>query len=139
MDNRLERLFDGYGQSLSALEMRRVAHLYSDDFIAAGPKGVISQSRKEFLDNADKAAEFYRGIGQQKAEMKAATETWYSEHYAMVTIHWAVTFKTLPTPVEFDVSYLVQMTDDTPKIILYISHEDEGEKMKELGLQESAA
>lgn len=139
MDKRIDQLFNGYGQSFSALEMRRVAELYSDHFIAAGPKGVISQSRSEFLDNADKAAEFYRAVGQQKAELKAATETWYSEHYVMVTIHWAVTFKTLPKAVEFDVSYLVQLTDETPKIILFISHEDEGEKMKELGLQQSAA
>jgi hypothetical protein len=52
----------------------------------------------------------------------------------MVTIHWAVQFRTLPQPVELDVSYLVQLTDETPKIILFISHEDEQEAMARLGL-----
>ncbi len=42
-------------------------------------------------------------------------ETWFGEDYVMVTIHWGVTFETLDKPVEFDVSYLVQLTDETPK------------------------
>lgn len=134
MDPRLEQLFDGYGRAFTALEMRRVAGLYATNFVAAGPKGVISQDRETFLANADKAAEFYRSVGQKSAEMKAAKETWFGDKYAMVTIHWAVTFASLAKPVEFDVSYLVQLTDDTPKIILYISHEDEQETMQKLGL-----
>ncbi|MGV3651215.1 MAG: hypothetical protein ACO1OK_07295, partial [Devosia sp.] len=122
MDKRIAQMFEGYGQSFSAMEMRRVAALYADHFIAAGPKGIISQSRTEFLDNADAAAEFYKSVGQQKAELRRITETWYSEHYVMATVHWAVYFKKLPEPVEFDVSYLVQLTHEHPKIILFISH-----------------
>ena len=49
-------------------------------------------------------------------------------------------FKTLEQgePVEFDVSYLVQLTDEKPKIILFISHEDEQETMKKLGVLKAA-
>ena len=134
MDKRIEALFRDYGRSFSALEMRRIAGLYSEDFVAAGPKGVISQSREEFLKNADKAAEFYKSVGQVSAEIVSANETWFSENYVMVTIHWAAKFKSLDKPVEFDVSYLVQLTDPAPKIILFISHEDEQEAMKKLGI-----
>jgi len=134
MDKRIEELFRDYGKSFSALEMRRIAGLYAEQFVAAGPKGVISQGRDAFLDNADKAAEFYRSVGQESAALLSARETWFGEHYVMVTIHWGVRFKSLPEPVEFDVSYLVQLTDATPKIILFISHEDEQEMMQQLGL-----
>jgi hypothetical protein len=134
MDPRIERLFADYGKSFDALEMRRVAQLYAKDFVAAGPKGTISQSRDTFLANADKAAEFYRSVGQESAEMRSARETWFGDKYAMVTIHWAVRFKTILQPVEFDVSYLVQLTDEKPQIILFISHEDEEEAMRKLGL-----
>lgn len=138
MDNRIEALFKDYGKAFSAMEMRRIAGLYGKDFVAAGPKGVISQSREEFLNNADKAAEFYRSVGQESAEIVSAKESWFSENYVMVTIHWAAKFKTLARPVEFDVSYLVQLTDDEPKIILFISHEDEQEVMKKLGVLKAA-
>ena len=54
----------------------------------------------------------------------------------MVTVHWAVKFeKTGEQVIEFDVSYIVQETNDMMKIILFISHEDEEEAMKKLGLQ----
>lgn len=134
MDQRLEKLFADYGKSFSALEMRRIAGLYAEQFVAAGPKGVISQGRDEFLDNADKAAEFYRSVGQEAATALATRETWFGEFYAMVTIHWGVRFRSLRDLVEFDVSYLVQLTDETPRIILFISHEDEQETMQKLGL-----
>ena len=138
MDSRLQKLFDGYGKSFSALEMRRVADLYSENFVAAGPKGVISQTREEFLANSDKAAAFYRSVGQQSAEIRSAKETWFGDKYVMVTIHWAVAFEKLDKPAEFDVSYLVQLTDESPKIILFISHEDEQETMKKLGVLKAA-
>jgi hypothetical protein len=134
MDKRLEKLFADYGKSFSALEMRRVAGLYSENFVAAGPRGVISQTRDAFLANADKAAAFYKQVGQESAEMKSAKETWFGDKYVMVTIRWAARFKTLDQPVEFDVSYLVQLTGETPQIILFISHEDEQEAMAKLGL-----
>ena len=138
MDKRIEQLFAEYGRSFSALQLQKTAGLYADDFIAAGPKGIISQKREEFLSNAGKAAEFYRSVGQQSAEALAMKETWFGDDYVMVTIHWGVTFEKLDRPVEFDVSYLVQLTDETPRIILFISHEDEEELMKKLGLLNAA-
>jgi hypothetical protein len=138
MDKRIQKLFADYGKSFSALALQDTAKLYADDFIAAGPKGIISQTRAEFMKNAKTAAEFYRSVGQERAEAKSMKETWFSDNYVMVTIHWAVTFKTLDRPAEFDVSYLVQLTGDEPKIILFISHEDEQEMMKSLGVLKAA-
>ena len=138
MDTRIEKLFADYGKSFSALALQDTAQLYADDFIAAGPKGIISQKREVFLKNAGKAAEFYRSVGQKSAKALSMKETWFGEDYVMVTIHWGVTFETLDKPVEFDVSYLVQLTGETPKIILFISHEDEEEMMQELGLTKAA-
>jgi hypothetical protein len=137
-DKRIKALFEDYGKAFSALALQKTAHLYADDFIAAGPNGIISQKREEFIKNADKAAEFYRKVGQERAEIKSMKETWFGDDYAMVTIHWAAYFKTLDKPAEFDVSYLVQLTDEKPRIILFISHEDEEETMKELGLLNAA-
>lgn len=134
VDKRIEALFRDYGKGFSALELGKTAHLYADTFVAAGPKGVISTTKDEFLKNADKAAEFYKSVGQERAEIRSMKETWFGEDYVMVTIHWAAFFKTLDKPAEFDVSYLVHVGGDKPKIILFISHEDEEEAMKKLGL-----
>jgi len=139
MDERIKALFEDYEKSFSALELQKQAKLFAENFIAAGPKGIISNTRNEFIKNADKAADFYRKVGQQSAQAESMKETWFGDKYAMVTVHWAAHFKSLPKPVEFDVSYLVQLTDDKPKIILFMSHGDEEEAMKDLGLLDKAA
>ena len=68
-------------------------------------------------------------------------ETPISDAYSFVTVHWGATFKkTGDKPIEFDVTYVLQKTDpQKPKIIMFITHQDEEEAMKELGLVKDAA
>lgn len=50
-----------------------------------------------------------------------------------MTVHWASKFKAAADPIEYDVIYLVQVTDEHPKTVLLIMHQDEQEAMKALG------
>ena len=55
----------------------------------------------------------------------------------MVTVHWGVTFgKTGDEMTEFDVTYIIQETGAEPKIIMFITHQDEQEAIKKLGAGE---
>ena len=131
----IKKLFREYEKAFNSLDTRKNAKLMADTFISAGPKGTIAQSKKEFLNMAGKAAAFYKKVGQTGAKILSMKEYPLSDSYTMVTVHWGVTFKkTGRKPVEFDVSYLVQHTESKPKIILFISHQDEQEAMKKLGL-----
>ena len=92
-----------------------------------------------FVEKAEEAAGFYRSIGQKSARIISKEVIHISNEYCLVTVHWSVIFeKTGEQPVEFDVSYLVQEIQDEMKIILFISHEDEMEAMKKLGLKPEA-
>ena len=134
-NNSLHELFTEYEKSFAALDIKKRAGFFSDTFISAGPRGAIAQSKAEVLKLADRAAEFYKGVGQTSAKILSLQETAVSDEYSMVRVHWGVTFKkTGDTMIEFDVSYLVQKIGPEPKIILFIAHEDEEEAMKELGL-----
>ena len=64
------------------------------------------------------------------------SETDISDAYTMVTVHWGVTFrKTGDRPIEFDVTYVIQKTEaEHPKIIMFVTHQDEDQAMKDLGL-----
>lgn len=138
MDTRIATLFEDYGKSFDAPALRRVAQLYAEQFIAAGPTGSVVQTREAFISGADEAAAHFRSVGQQSAAILDARETWYGERHVMVTIHWGARFKSLVEPVEFDVSYLVQLTDEAASIIAFISHEDEQELLEKLGLTPAA-
>ena len=133
----IERLFMEYEKAFNDLDIRRNAEMFTDSFISAGPKGAIAQGQKDFLEKAAQAAQFYKSIGQTSAKIISKNIVPISDQYAMVTIHWGVTFKkTGDELIEFDVSYIVYLAGEEPKIILFIAHQDEEEAMKKLGLLE---
>jgi hypothetical protein len=131
----VRKLFSEYEKAFSALDIERSAGFFTDTFVSAGPKGIITNSKAELLKSARKAADFYRSVGQTSAKILSIVEETITPQYSMVKVHWGVTFKkTEDRLIEFDVSYLLQKIGETPKIILFIAHQDEQKAMQELGL-----
>jgi hypothetical protein len=134
-DESVRKLFVEYEKAFDALDFSKSAEFFADSFISAGPRGVIAQSKAEFLKLAHQAADFYRSVGQTSARILSMDETSISNEYSMVKVHWGVTFrKTGDKMIEFDVTYFVQKTGNEPKIIMFIAHQDEQKAMQELGL-----
>lgn len=135
----LDTLFKQYEEAFNRLDLKAITGYYADTFISAGPKGTISQNKKEFTEKAEQAASFYRSVGQKSARIVSKRVMPISNNYSMVVVRWGVTFEqTGSRQFEFDVSYIIQETGDDPKIILFISHEDEEVAMKKLGLHPKA-
>ena len=131
----LDRLFKQYEKAFDKLDLKTITGFYADTFISAGPKGTIAKSKKEFAAKAGEAADFYRSAGQNSARIISKRIMPICNLYSIVVIRWGVTFeKTGTRPVEFDVTYIVKETGTDPRIILFISHEDEEQAMKKLGL-----
>lgn len=130
----IQQLFSDYENAYNKLDLRTQVGAFADNFVMAGPKGVISQTQDDFIKNADKAIEFYRSVGMNSARILSMKESPISEQYTMVLIHWGVTFeKTGDKMEEFDVSYIVHNAAGHPEIIMAIAHQDEDEAMKKLG------
>ena len=136
----LDTLFKQYEEAFDKLDLKAIASYYADTFISAGPKGTISQNKKEFIEKAEQAASFYRSVGQTSARIVSKRVMPISNYYSMVVVRWGVTFEqTGSKQIEFDVSYIIQESGNDPKIILFIAHEDEEVAMKKLGLQPKMA
>jgi hypothetical protein len=133
MDAKLQKLFEEYQKAYSALDLETTAKFFSDTFISAGPKGTMAQSRADFESWAKEAAAFYRKMGLVSGKILSSNEIPLADHHSVVTVHWGVWFrKTGDTPIEFDVSYIVDKTGPEPKIVMFIAHQDEEEAMEKL-------
>ena len=131
----MDQLFRRYEEAFNTLDLKTISGFYADTFISAGPKGVIAQSKTEFEKKAEQAVEFYRSVGQNSARIVSKRVIPICNEYSIVVIRWGVTFeRTGNRLIEFDVSYIVYEKNSSPQIILFISHEDEEEAMKKLGL-----
>lgn len=130
----LDILFKQYESAFNKLDLKTISGFYADTFISAGPKGTITQSKTEFDKKAKEAVEFYKSVGQNSARIISKRTMPISNEYSMVVIRWGVTFeKTGSKMIQFDVSYFVREIDE-PRIIMFISHEDEQSAMEKLGL-----
>jgi hypothetical protein len=132
----LTALFAEYEKAFSSLDLERSASFYAESFIAADPNGSkVFKNDARFRAEGEQQGTFYKRIGMTSARIISLAETPISRQYSLVKVHWGATSeKTADTLIEFDVSYLVQQTGDKPKIILYVSHEDEQRALTELGL-----
>jgi len=132
----LDALFKEYETAFDKLDVKTISGYCADSFISAGPKGSITQSRKDYEKKAEQATKFYKSVGRNSAKIISKRVMPICNDYSMVVVRWGVTFdKTGNKLIEFDTSYIIQETGSEPKIILLISHEDEEEAMKKLGLQ----
>ncbi len=133
--DKLEKLFNEYEHCFGKLDFKKMTALFSDSFISAGRKGTLAENKKQFIQKAAEASTFYQQLGMNSAKILSRYELSISDNYSMVTIHWGVSFKkTGDQKVEFDVSYIVQKIGDDPRIIMMITHQDEEEKMRSLGI-----
>ena len=134
-DESIKAIFAEYEKAFASLDFKKSAGFFADIFISAGPRGVIAQSKAEFIKLANEAADFYRQVGQTSAKIISADETPISNEYSMVKVHWGATFKkTRDILIEFDVSYFIFRSVPEPKIIMFIAHQDEQRAMRDLGL-----
>ncbi len=135
MTDVIKKLFAEYEKAFNALDVEKQVPLFAEHFISAGLRGSIALRRDEFARMAGEAAKFYRSVGQTSAKILSMEETAISSEYSMVKVHWGVTFeKTGKKLIEFDVTYFIQKTGPEPRIIMFITHQDEEKAIKELGL-----
>ena len=134
--DQLDTLFKEYETAFDKLDVKTISGYCADSFISAGPKGSITQSRKDYEKKAEQATKFYKSIGRNSAKIISKRVMPICNDYSMVVVRWGITFdKTGNKLIEFDTSYIIQEIGSEPKIILLISHEDEEAAMKKLGLQ----
>ena len=134
--DQLDTLFKEYESAFDKLDVKTISGYCADSFISAGPKGSITQSRKDYEKKAEQATKFYKSVGRNSAKIISKRVMPICNDYSMVVVRWGITFdKTGNKLIEFDTSYIIQEIGDEPKIILLISHEDEEEAMKKLALQ----
>ncbi|HMK20659.1 MAG TPA: hypothetical protein VK492_20805 [Chitinophagaceae bacterium] len=136
--DQLDTLFKEYETAFDKLDVKTISGYCADSFISAGPKGSITQSRKDYEKKAEQATKFYKSVGRNSAKIISKRVMPICNDYSMVIVRWGITFDKTGTKIrEFDTSYIIQETGSEPKIILLISHEDEEEVMKKLALQKT--
>lgn len=131
-----KKFFDDYVKWGDENNAQKVADAYADHFIFADPNGIMPmENNKELVAKYADIDEHYQKVGRTGTYIVSVDTTELDALHYLVKVKFGMTFqKTGDEMITFDISYIIRVVDGTPKILLYISHEDEMKLLKEKGL-----
>lgn len=131
----IERFFEDYARALVSLDPDEITQAYADDFLAAGP-GFLAPAKNDadFRTNILRGAEFYRGLQATDANVVFLEEHGLDELHALAKVRWSFRREDGSEIVATDFSYVIREIDGVPKIVMFISHQDEQALFRERGL-----
>ena len=134
----IREFFARYEQGANSFDPDLVCSQYTAEFMGGGPNGVVCGKNDENLRNAiAKRHSFFQEIGFRSAKVLDVEETPLDEHYTMAKVYWNMVFEKEPGhPLDFKfyVTYFLFDPGSGPKVVFWISHDDEWKVMQEAGL-----
>lgn len=134
MADDLKTYFTEYGAS--AFDAKKTATFYGDFAVTSAPNFIGCLKGKEEINNAfSEIANYQKKTGLISMTPAKVDAQKLDDLHQLAKVSWNAKFeKTGDKVIEFDITYLLRKEKDKPKILLYISHQDEEEMRKELGL-----
>jgi len=134
METSVRKFFERYescfNQSLRGnMDTGEVAALYTSEFIAASPAGVMAGKNDEQLKQV-MAQGFarYRAIGTKEMRIRNVRLSSIDDCHCVAHVSWTATYARNDQPdvaIDFDVHYLVQKLDGEPKVFGWISGDEQ--------------
>ncbi len=116
-------------QGIAEEDVEGTLAAFADYFIQASPMGVnCGKNDDQFRAAIPQGYAFYRRIGATAMRVKALEITALDDFHAMAKVHWDARYQKKdgqPRQIEFDVIYLLQLIDETPKIFAYITGDEQ--------------
>ena len=132
---RYERFFN---QSLGGdIDMDEVAALYASELTAASPDGVTTLKNDDHLRQVmAQGYTRYRAMGTKAMRMRDVQLSPIDDHHCVAHVAWTATYACKDQPdvaINFDVHYFVQKLDEEPKVVGWVSG-DEQSLLKKHGI-----
>jgi hypothetical protein len=142
MDEQIQSFFEHYQQLfMDALhdkaDMADVTASYASAFIAASPAGVNAGQNDDALRQLmAQGFAYYRQIGTKDMQLRRVDVVPIDDVHCLARVGWTAVYDRGAQPdvaIDFDVHYLMQLLDATPKVFGWISG-DEQATLREHGI-----
>lgn len=134
MEMTIKDLFERYQTLFRAAlagqaDMDQVVSSYTDAFIAASPAGVsVGRNDEQLKQMMRQGFENYRRIGTKDMRLRDVRVVPIDEHHCLAHVAWTAVYDRGGEPdisIDFEVHYLVQQLEDTPKIFGWVSGDEQ--------------
>ena len=135
MNPLVTKLFEIYEKSVSEATVSTVGALYSDVFMFGGPRGVQPVKKDDFLKLLPGRKAYFKSIGLEKSTVASIDEISLDSKYILARVVWKMTLKNCAeTSRQFETktTYILEIKNETPVIVMQLDHQDLGEKVNEI-------
>ena len=130
--------FTVYEAANAIFDVEQIAACYADVFMFGGPEGVQCVKKEDFLKVLPRRKEFFRSRGLVSSNIDSLEASTLDSKYTLVKVIWNMRFDrgaSEPIYSQNAASYILSRTDDGPRIVFQIDHQDLGKRVQELGLE----
>ncbi len=135
MNPLVTNFFEIYEKSISEAAVSTVATLYSDVFMFGGPRGTQTVKKDDFLKLLPGRKAHFQSVGLEPSTVVSIDATSLDAKYVLAKVVWKMSLKSsLTASRQFEVktTYILEIKDETPVIILQLDHQDLGERVNEI-------
>jgi len=136
LNGQIRNFFQQYERANAEFDVQKIAALYGDVFMFAGPQGVQAVKKDDFVKILPKRKEFFKAAGLTSSRVASVEATALDSKYTLAKVAWKMRIeRTGATPVEIDAfaTYVLSVNADSLQIIFQIDHQDLMQKARELG------
>lgn len=131
--------FDRYASASSSGDVEAIAAAYAETYVEASPGSVTAHTvdatyRKALVERFEL---LNQQLGFAGVDIEIASITEFAPSHYIVEARWHMRFDPAgksPVTSAFSISYVVRLEEDRPKILAYVSHEDEEAVMRRDGV-----
>ena len=135
MNPLVTNFFEIYEKSISEAAVSTVETLYSDVFMFGGPRGVQSVKKEDFLKLLPGRKAYFKSIGLEQSTVASIDEISLDAKYILARVVWKMTLNDsakASRQFETKATYILEVKNETPVIIMQLDHQDLGEKVNEI-------
>jgi hypothetical protein len=131
----VSKFFEIYEKSLSEATVSTVAALYSDVFMFGGPRGAQTVKKDDFLKLLPGRKAYFKSAGLENSTLASIDAISLDAKYILAKVVWKMNLKkSAETTQQFETkaTYILEIRNETPVIIMQLDHQDLGEKVSEM-------
>jgi hypothetical protein len=135
MNPKVTKFFEIYEKSVSEAAVSTVGALYSDVFMFGGPRGSQPVKKDDFLKLLPGRKAYFKSLGLENSTVASIDESSLDAKYILAKVVWKMSLKnSTETSRQFETqtTYILEIKNETPVIIMQLDHQDLGERVNEI-------
>lgn len=127
MHQQVQEFFVTYQEANSSSDITAIGSLYADTFMFAGPHGVQSVKKDEFLKVIPKMKAHFSSLGLSETRLQSVQVNPLDSRYLLASVVWRMTLHNAPGTQHVDASatyVLAREQGGALSIVFQIDHQD---------------